>query len=123
MFHQPWPLSPAVASRLGSSQLVEEERTPYYNADQYYPARLGEVLHKRYQIVTKLGYCSSSTVWLARDLRRLVMSHGTILPATDQFHSFRWLKERYVAIEINATSGFAQHNGPESELAMVRRID
>ena len=27
-----------------------------------------------------------------------------------------------MAIKINAISGFAQHNGPESELAMVRRI-
>jgi len=51
------------------SQMVEEERLPFYNRDHYYPMRIGEVLKDRYQVVTKLGYGASSTVWLCRDLR------------------------------------------------------
>ena len=51
--------------------MVEEERLPFYNRDHYYPMRIGEVLKDRYQVVAKLGYGASSTVWLCRDLRYL----------------------------------------------------
>jgi hypothetical protein len=36
---------------------------------KYYPVALGQVVNDRYQIVSKLGWGVSSTVWLARDLR------------------------------------------------------
>lgn len=39
-----------------------------YHPDHFYPVRLGEVFNDRFQTVAKLGYGSSSTVWLARDL-------------------------------------------------------
>lgn len=65
---RPWPDSTAVPALLNESDLVEEEKTPYYSPKRFYPARLGEVLHARYQLATKLGYGTSSTVWLARDL-------------------------------------------------------
>jgi hypothetical protein len=48
---------------------LEEELLPGYVASRYYPVRLGQVLKDRYQIVGKLGFGTSSTVWLARDLR------------------------------------------------------
>lgn len=51
------------------SEKVEEERLPSYNRDDYYPMRIGEVVNKHYQVVAKLGYGTSSTVWLCRDLR------------------------------------------------------
>jgi hypothetical protein len=50
-------------------QTIEEETIPDYLANRYYPVRIGEVIHDRYQIVGKLGYGTTSTVWLARDLR------------------------------------------------------
>lgn len=68
----PWPLSTAVAPALDKRQPIEEERTPYYEPKRFYPAHLGEVLNGRYQIATKLGYGTNSTVWLARDLHQLV---------------------------------------------------
>ncbi|KID59753.1 serine threonine protein kinase, CMGC group, partial [Metarhizium hybridum] len=49
---------------------IEEELFPDYFASRYYPVRIGEVLKSRYQIVGKLGFGASSTVWLARDLPR-----------------------------------------------------
>jgi hypothetical protein len=70
--HDPWPLSTAIPPRLDASQPVEEERTPYYDPSSFYPAQLGEVLNGRYQVATKLGYGSDSSVWLARDLHQFV---------------------------------------------------
>ncbi|OAA53454.1 protein kinase-like protein [Niveomyces insectorum RCEF 264] len=48
---------------------VEEEQLPSYQPTAYYPMRIGEVVRNRYQVVAKLGYGVTSTVWLARDLR------------------------------------------------------
>jgi hypothetical protein len=48
---------------------VEEETIPFYDARLYYPVRIGEVFLNRYQAVAKLGYGSSSTIWLCHDLR------------------------------------------------------
>ncbi|KAH7306019.1 kinase-like domain-containing protein [Stachybotrys elegans] len=56
-------------SLVGQGQKVEEEELPDYVADRFYPVRLGEVFGSRYQTVAKLGFGSSSTIWLARDLR------------------------------------------------------
>jgi hypothetical protein len=74
----PWPgraWKPLTFSNVNSSfrripvdEKVEEELFPDYVASRYYPVRLGEVLRDRYQIVGKLGFGASSTVWLARDL-------------------------------------------------------
>src|ERR1700733_9300335 len=71
---QPWPPCPATAPRLDLAERVEEEKTPYYRRESFYQARLGEILNGRYQLATKLGYGSGSTVWLARDLHRCVLS-------------------------------------------------
>jgi serine/threonine-protein kinase SRPK3 len=51
------------------AQRVEEESLPFYNRDDYYPMRIGAVIKDRYQVVAKLGYGTSSTVWLCHDLR------------------------------------------------------
>ncbi|EAW14130.1 uncharacterized protein ACLA_071630 [Aspergillus clavatus NRRL 1] len=53
---------------LDSSRDFEEETLPGYVKERYYPVRIGEVFRSRYQVVTKLGFGSSSTVWLCRDL-------------------------------------------------------
>ncbi|KAH6614661.1 kinase-like domain-containing protein [Chaetomium sp. MPI-SDFR-AT-0129] len=47
---------------------LEEETLPDYLPQRFYPVRIGEVLNSRYQVVGKLGYGVTSTVWLARDL-------------------------------------------------------
>ena len=49
--------------------MIEEEEVPDYRADRLYPVRLGEVFEDRYQVLAKLGFGSSSTTWLAQDLR------------------------------------------------------
>lgn len=51
---------------------LEEETIPVYNPENYYPAHIGQVLLDKYQIVGKLGYGVTSTVWLGRDLQYVV---------------------------------------------------
>lgn len=53
---------------IDSSKLVEEELLPGYDPERYYPAHIGEGFNQRYQIIGKLGFGVTSTVWLARDL-------------------------------------------------------
>ncbi|KAF5231072.1 hypothetical protein FANTH_13552 [Fusarium anthophilum] len=48
---------------------VEEERLPFYKRQDYFPIRIGEVIQGTYQVVAKLGYGTSSTVWLSQGLR------------------------------------------------------
>ena len=38
------------------------------NPAKFYPVRIGQVFESRYQVVSKMGYGSTSTVWLGRDL-------------------------------------------------------
>ena len=51
-----------------ASQKVEEETIPGYVATRYYPVKIGQIFRNRYQVVGKLGFGTTSTVWLARDL-------------------------------------------------------
>jgi hypothetical protein len=50
---------------------VEEEALPGYDAQKYYPVRLGEVFRSRCQAVAKLEYGGRSTVWLCLDLKHV----------------------------------------------------
>ena len=70
--HRPWPSSTVIAPRLDNGQPIEEELTPYYDPSRFYPAQLGDVLNGQYQLTTKLGHGTSSTVWLARDLNQYI---------------------------------------------------
>ena len=54
---------------IDKGRLIEEETIPEYKPEYFYPARIGEVFNDRFQIVSKLGYGSSSTIWLAHDLQ------------------------------------------------------
>lgn len=55
--------------RIPESHVVEEENFPDYVGSRYYPTRIGEVIKDRYQVIGKLGYGVTSTVWLARDMK------------------------------------------------------
>ena len=52
-----------------ASEKIEEETIPGYVATRYYPVRIGQIFQNRYQVVSKLGFGTTSTVWLARDLQ------------------------------------------------------
>ncbi|KAI3092197.1 hypothetical protein CBS147333_10251 [Penicillium roqueforti] len=92
------------AKLLRASQCVEEERAPHYNPQHFYPMQLHAILADRYQVAVKLGWGTSSTVWLARDL-----------------HQWRWLPPRYVAIKVNANN-YTSKECAEKELRITERI-
>ncbi|RAL00093.1 kinase domain-containing protein [Aspergillus ibericus CBS 121593] len=54
---------------LNPLERIEEEDLPLYKPENYYPVTIGQVFVSRYQVVSKLGYGTSSTVWLCRDLQ------------------------------------------------------
>ncbi|ETI29035.1 hypothetical protein G647_01488 [Cladophialophora carrionii CBS 160.54] len=53
---------------ISGHKLIEEETNPNYKPEHWYPARIGEVLNHRYELLVKLGYGMTATVWLAKDL-------------------------------------------------------
>lgn len=64
------PLSlPSPLPGLPQDVAVDEEICPRYDLKKFYPARPGEVLNNRYQILVKVGWGTSSTTWFARDMR------------------------------------------------------
>ncbi|KAJ2913832.1 hypothetical protein MD484_g6588, partial [Candolleomyces efflorescens] len=85
--------------QIGSEYLLEEETLPDYLAARYYPVQIGQLLDSRYQVVGKLGFGTTSTVWLARDLpeRRHVAlkvfirsaSHGAISQELEAYNRFK----------------------------------
>ncbi|KAJ5611747.1 hypothetical protein N7528_008852, partial [Penicillium herquei] len=89
---------------LPAAHLVEEERTPNYNARHFYPVRLYEILNNRYQVAAKIGWGTSSTVWLARDL-----------------YQWRWLPSRYVAIKVQVDAN--SYSSPESAQRELRILE
>lgn len=62
---------------IDSTTKVEEEKWSWYSSEAFYPARIGELLHSRYQIIGKLGYGGHSTTWLCRDLRYVKNNLGS----------------------------------------------
>ena len=59
---------------------IEEERMPAYQAEMFYPMRLGEVVKSRYQIVAKLGFGTASTIWLCRDPEYVFQNPANFMP-------------------------------------------
>ncbi|KAH8765114.1 putative serine/threonine-protein kinase, partial [Hyaloscypha sp. PMI_1271] len=82
-----------------------EENVPGYRPEYFYPANPGDVLSGRYELKAKIGWGSSSTVWLARDTRR-----------------GGWLKpNKYVAIKI-CTCNSAKEEDIRHELDMTTHL-
>lgn len=65
---KPFPI-PSQGPPLPPGIRVDEEISPVYNSKFFYPAKPGEVFVDRYQLVVKVGWGVSSTVWLARELQ------------------------------------------------------
>lgn len=69
------------------SEVLDEARFEHSKKGQYYPANIGYVLSTKYRIIGKLGFGTTSTVWLARDLEvgkiRFFNLHSDSLTGTE----------------------------------------
>lgn len=68
---KPFP-SPPTGPVLRQDERVDEEKIPGYRSKDFYPTKPGEVLADRYQVLVKVGWGVSSTVWLGRDMQGYV---------------------------------------------------
>ncbi|KAI1909054.1 hypothetical protein LOZ12_004359 [Ophidiomyces ophidiicola] len=84
--------------------IVEETQNPDYDPKKFYPARIGETLHSKYCLISKLGFGSGSTVWLAKDVSR-----------------WRWQSNKYVAIKIT-NSKPEDRTAARNEIQIHRQI-
>ncbi|KAF1825216.1 protein kinase [Dissoconium aciculare CBS 342.82] len=48
---------------------IEEETLPRYDPDKFLPVRVGDILHETYRVTAKLGFGTSSTVWLCSNVK------------------------------------------------------
>lgn len=56
-----------------ATELLEEERFDEFETGNYYPVNIGDLFASdEYQVVGKLGFGSTSTVWLARNLQHVL---------------------------------------------------
>ncbi|KAJ6189341.1 hypothetical protein N7519_004249 [Penicillium mononematosum] len=123
--------------RIPERQKIEEETLPYYTASQYYPTRIGEVIKERYQVIGKLGFGSTSTAWLARDMneRRYVMLKIFVQAASmgqhvdNEVNMYRHIKADNIMFGIRDDSVFTdfeeselQHPVPRKEVDKDGRI-
>lgn len=67
---------------ISDSLLLEEERLDEFKGGQYYPVNIGDVYHEKYQVLGKLGFGTTSTVWLAHDLQYVRPISSAWLPST-----------------------------------------
>lgn len=117
------PLQPRIFAnpsfvRIPADVQVEEEALPDYLPARYYPMRIGQVLVDRYQVVGKLGFGVSSTVWLSRDLRYVVAPRTPSHPVLTKECSER----RHVALKVFIRSQ-SLGDAVGNEIAMFKRIE
>lgn len=72
---QPYSSASRIIAIIPDHKHIEEEEIPGYKSESFYSVQLGDVLHSRYQVVSKLGYGTASTVWLGKDLEYVSQSH------------------------------------------------
>ena len=62
---------------INASIKVDEEHLAHYKPSRFYPVHLGNIFESRYQVLSKLGYGSCSTVWLSHDIMFVIFhSHA-----------------------------------------------
>ena len=123
LYRRPWPISKAVAPKIDPSIVIEEEESPRYYPERFYPITTGQVLNGRYQVAVKLGCGSSSTVWLARDLNPFPIPRRIFAKDIPKdLWNWRWFQERYVAIKVNTLSLKDPQVPDEDELEILEHV-
>lgn len=60
---------PATRFETVSEDVILEEESLYdFEENAFFPVEIGDILDKKYQVLGKLGWGVTATVWLVRDL-------------------------------------------------------
>ena len=54
---------------VNDSEVLDEEQFEGFKTRRYYPVKIGDIFASKYQVIGKLGFGVTSTVWLACDLQ------------------------------------------------------
>jgi hypothetical protein len=68
------------------SHPLEEDNWRWYTPELFYPVRISDVLQSKYQILYKLGYGATSTVWMCRDLKEAKSQLISFPPTPTRLH-------------------------------------
>ncbi|ROT39615.1 kinase-like protein [Sodiomyces alkalinus F11] len=68
--------------------ILEEEQFHEFKAGKYYPVNIGDVFASQYQVVGKMGFGTTSTMWLARNLQEHTYVALKIFKRGIQLHEF-----------------------------------
>ncbi|KAG8632122.1 hypothetical protein KVT40_001262 [Elsinoe batatas] len=71
--------------------LQGEDHFPNFATGDYYPVHPGTLYDNRYKVLAKLGFGTTSTVWLAQDLKR-------------SLKPLQWLRPRYTVLKFLTAS-------------------
>ncbi len=66
-------VSTRTSAILRTDDLIQEQTLPRYCPNHYYPVHVGDTFNDRYQVIAELGFGTSSTVWMARDIQKYVL--------------------------------------------------
>lgn len=60
---------PTTGFEIVSKDVILEEESLYdFEENTFFPVEIGDILDKKYQVLGKLGWGVTATVWLVRDL-------------------------------------------------------
>lgn len=116
-----------VAHVIPTETPIEEETLPHYKAAHYYPVRIGDVYHTRYEVAGKLGYGAYSTSWLCQDIqcatpspidsRRALTSYGLraknyrVLKVSTSLPDYRTATDRELRVYEHLAKVDSSHPG------------
>jgi serine/threonine-protein kinase SRPK3 len=100
---------------INASLKVDEELLKHYKPSRFYPVHLGNVFESRYQVLSKLGYGSCSTVWLSRDIMFVIFRSD--IPELTDLHS----EQKYVALKV-CISNYPSIERERAAYAHLRKI-
>ncbi|KAI1334476.1 hypothetical protein F5Y15DRAFT_420870 [Xylariaceae sp. FL0016] len=100
--HGPVPPGPIEPDILWAGEPAEEHWSANYKPESWYHICIGEVLHGRYRIISKLGWGDSAAAWLARDLKYIVPYHIVDCAVASSDCRYRTSNHNYVSVKVAA---------------------
>ncbi|QPH11091.1 hypothetical protein C2857_002681 [Epichloe festucae Fl1] len=93
-----------------TSPPLEEEKSSSYDPESYYPARIGETIQGKYRLISKLGWGTGSTVWLAGVVSR---QRYVALKITNSSPAVQAAARKEIDISNHMCSMWTTHPGQE----------